>query len=535
MQYSASASVALGLPLPAAAQEKAFGFNNDFLAYMPLAGSDRGLLCVNHEYSSPHLMFPGVATDTSEAYQVLTRAQTLSEIALVGHSVIEVQRSDGHWRIVASSRYARRLTPQTPINIDGPVAGHPRLQTSADPSGRTVLGLVGCCSGGKTPWGTVLIAEENFGDVFAGSPAELARRDPEQAERAREYEVDEEHTHWARVDPRFNVLREPNEMNRFGWIVEYDPYDPGSVPVKHTALGRFEHEGATVVTEEGRPVVVYSGDDSEHQCIYRFLSSANYREAEPDANRRLLVDGTLYCARFADDGSASWLPLVFGQGPLTKSNGFTSQADVLLDVRRAAKLLGATPMDRPEGISVDPVSGRVYVALTQNEDREAGTSTNPRAPNLGGHVLELQPPSADHWSDYFNWDIFMLGHARHPDGKHWPCNPDNLLADGRGQLWISTDGAIDFGIADGLWCADLDGPARGVPHQLFACPTGAELCSPEMTPDGRTLFVSVQHPGKDDGSCYDRPSTRWPDFDEAMPPRPAIMALSREDDGFIAA
>ncbi|MAT93425.1 MAG: hypothetical protein CME59_12570 [Halioglobus sp.] len=525
-------------PLDARQQETRFGCNNDFIAYTPLEGSRRGLLGVNHEYPVGHLMYPGFNSE-KKARAGATAAQAALEMAAVGHSVLEIARRGDSWQPVADSAYARRIDANTPMGLSGPAAGHARMQTPDDPQGTRVRGTLGCCSGGKTPWGTVLIAEENVGDYFTGASDNLlACDDPQDVYRG-----------WARAQTRFDLAAQPNELNRFGWVVEYDPVDPASAPVKHTALGRFEHEGATVVYREGAPLVVYSGDDSENQFVYRYVSEGVYEPDRGARNSELLRRGTLYCARFADDGSGRWLPLVHGSGPLHEKNGFASQADVVIDARRAAALLGATPMDRPEGIAVSPRSARACIALTKNKDKAGANGANPRRRNAAGHILEITAPggaaAARHWEDTFTWDLLLQ--AGDPDGPGegrgvyggavpagaWLANPDNLVFDPRGRLWIATDGMQDFGAADGLWCAPATGGSRALPHRFLRCPRGAELCGPEFTPDGQTLFVAIQHPAKEAGSHFDRPSTRWPDFDEHLPPRSAVLAITRDGGGLI--
>jgi len=393
-----------------------------------------------------------------------------------------------------------------------------------------VLGTVGCCSGGKTPWGTVLIAEENVGDFFVNSHlADVADNELAGVEQGDVYQ------RWGALDPRFDLLQEPKELNRFGWIVEYDPRQPELPPVKHTALGRFEHEGATVTVRPGRRLVVYSGDDSKHQFVYRYVSDDSYQGPGSDTST-LLTKGTLYCARFVEDGSGQWLALRHGEGPLTADNGFPDQASVLVNVRRAGRLLGATPMDRPEGIAISPAGG-VYVALTKNDEKNGANAANPANLNLFGHVLEITPPidrgNVQHWADSFHWDILLEGGQPFVGGAHngWMSNPDNLVFDKAGRLWIATDGMGDFGQPDGLWSTHVDGPNRGRLERFFSCPRGAELCSPEFTPDGETLFVSIQHPGNEDGSHFASPSTRWPDFKAGIPPRSAVLAITRNDGG----
>lgn len=535
---SLDGSAPTNFPLNAYAQLQAFGFNNDFIAYIPLSGSERGLLCVNHEYPQGHLMFPGLTTDRAGKHQT-SAEQVASEMAAVGHSVIEIENAEGGWRVVPDSAYRRRIHAGTLIKVSGPAAGHDLLRTSADPSGRMVLGTLGCCSGGKTPWGTVLIGEENVGDYFKPAGG-ASKNDLEQDD------LDETFLSWAKFHRRFDLGKEPNELNRFGWVVEYDPTRPDQPPVKRTALGRFEHEGATPAWSGDGPLVVYSGDDDENQFLYRYVSDDAYRAG---GNTDGLLDkGTLYCARFNDDGTGEWLALRHGEGPLVATNGFSDQGAVLVHTRRAAALLGATPMDRPEGIAIAP-DGRVYAAMTKNKNKPGANAANPRQRNASGHVIEITPPAGnggrEHWQQTFTWDILLEGGdpaaAGDLQGRYgernapsaWLANPDNLAFDARGRLWIATDGLTSFGAADGVFCCSVSGSRRADTALLYRCPRGAELCGPEFTPDGRTLFVAVQHPADEDDSHFSAPSTRWPDFDPDTPPRPAIVAITRNDGGLV--
>jgi len=523
----------------AAAQEKQFGFNNDFLAFMPLprgsSSADHGLLCVSHEYTRAKMMFPG-ATRNRE----VTRPQYEVEMAAHGFSVIEVKR-DGVWRVVHGSPFARRVTAgKTLFEITGPAAGHARMRTDADATGRRALGTLNNCAGGVTPWGTVLSGEENFHFYFGGDA-----RGAQEAANHRRYGIKAKSTFgWWRHDPRFDVAREPNEPNRFGWIVEIDPYDPAATPKKRTALGRAKHEGAAVVVNSDGRVVVYSGDDEIFEYVYRFVSRRAFDPDDRAANMDLLDDGTLYVARFDADGTLTWLPLVWGWEPLTPANGFDSQADVSIETRRAADLLGATRMDRPEDLAVDPVSGRVYLSLTNNSKRRSGDTdaANPRPRNRFGHILEFAPQAADHAAETFRWDIFLLagdpaehGARYHPatSAEGWLATPDNLAFDSRGRLWIATDGAPGVGgFADGLWACDVRGDGRALTRHFYRGPRGAEVTGPCFTPDDTTLFVSVQHPGGDFFSgSFESPLTRWPDFRDDTPPRPAVVAITRNDGG----
>ncbi len=533
----------------AAAQARQWGYNNDFIGYLPLPiGSDNpahGLLCVNFEYTIPHLMFPGLNPDDLNE---ITREQCEIEMAAHGHGIVEIRRDEpGRWQVVGDSPFNRRITAlATECRIAGPAAGNVRLRTSADRTGTRVIGTLNNCAGGKTPWNTVLIAEENFNYYFGGDPAKTTS-----AERLRSYGIAGKPAYaWSRYFDRFDVEKEPNEPNRFGWVVEVDPYDPLSVPVKRTALGRFKHEGATTIVDADGRVIVYSGDDEAFQYVYKFVTSGRLNRKYPSSNRTLLDTGTLYVAKFHDDGRLSWLPLTFGTGPLTQANGFASQADVVIETRRAAKLLGATPMDRPEDVQPNPHTGLVYVVLTNNRRRAAANTNaaNPRGPNPHGHILELIPPVVDgarrHAAAAFTWDIFLLagnpgrqgdGARYHPtvtdDG--WLSAPDNVAFDRRGRIWIATDGMPSFGCADGAWVSDTEGPGRALTRHFYRTPIGAELCGPEFNTDDTAYFAAVQHPGDTDGSTFAAPSTRWPDFKPEMPPRPAVQVVVKKGGGSI--
>jgi secreted PhoX family phosphatase len=531
-------------------QSQQFGYNNDYLAFLPLpfgsANSERGLLWANHESTNPRLMFAGL----HEPGARMTRALVDIELAAHGGSVVEIGLQSGKWQAVRASRYNRRITMTTPMRVAGPAAGHERMTTSADRSGRRVLGTLNNCSGGKTPWGTVLSGEENFHFYFSGDAARTA-----EAGNYARYGVGQRtfYPWWAEQHGRFDLAQEAREANRFGWVVEIDPYDPLSTPVKRTALGRFKHEGATCVLNRDGRVVVYCGDDEINEYVYRFVSAGRFDPRNRRANMKLLDSGTLSVARFEADGTMRWLPLVQGEGPLTPDNGFHSQADVAIETRRAADLVGATKMDRPEDVEANPLTGVVYVMLANNVRRTASQvdAANPRANNAYGHVIALVPPGsgpdADHAAGQFTWSIPILaGNPHDPksgarygagDGEgSWFVGPDNVAFDPRGRMYIATDqGALaeTLGTADGIWVCDVEGPAAYRPRCLFQCPIGAEMCGPEFTPDGRTLFVAVQHPAVavSRPSTFENPATRWPDFDPALPPRPSVVAIRREDGG----
>ena len=525
--------------LTAAAQEKQFGYNNDYLGLYPLPmgskGSDRFLLVANHEYVNPRLMFAGLKTETDK-----TKAQAEVEMAAMGGAVVEIVKEGGAWKVVPDSKYARRISVNTAMEISGPAAGHDLLKTGADPSGRKVFGTLNNCAGGGTPWGTWLTCEENFNAYFGGDPAKL---DPKMAKR---YGMGRSAYGWDKHVERFDLAKEPNESNRFGWVVEIDPYTPEAPPVKRTALGRFKHEGCTYALAKDGRVVFYSGDDERFDYVYKFVTAKPWNPTDRAANKNLLDEGTLYAARFDGEGKVEWLPLAQGQGPLTAENGFATQADVLIKTRLAADLLKATPMDRPEDIETNPVNGRVYVVLTNNGSRkpEQVDKANPRAANAHGHILEITPKDGDHGSAEASWSIFLLAgkpgqdagarYHRATSDQGWLSCPDNIAFDSKGRIWIVTDGAPGAaGVADGVYGADTMGFGRALTRCFYQAPTGAEVCGPIFTPDDQTFFLAVQHPGEDKGSTFDKPSTRWPDFKDGVPPRPSVVAITKKGGGTI--
>ena len=552
--------------LTADEQAKRFGYNNDYLAYFPLDDAGRrALLCVNHEYTSPEVMFPGMSRPDRDGFQRMTAAHVAVEMAAHGVSVVEIALAGDRWKTVLDGERNRRITAATAMTADGPAAGHDRLKTAADPAGRTILGTLNNCAGGQTPWGTFLTAEENFHGYFwtaqkdaAGKPMSKGLGGAQQKSYDR-YGVPGNWYNWGAHVDRFNVDKEPNEPNRHGWIVEIDPFDPASRPVKHTALGRFCHEGAEVIVNKDGRVVVYSGDDARFDYVYRFVSKERYRFGDKAHNMRLLSEGTLSVARYEDDGTVKWLPLVFGEGPLTPENGFRSQADVVIDARLAADLLKATPMDRPEDVQPHPKTGKIWVLLTNNEKRrpEEVNRANPRAENAFGHIIEMTPPDGDHAAMTFRWDILIkcgdpriaaVGALWHPEtsANGWFASPDNCTLDAQGRLWVSTDQGASWpktGKGDGLYAVETEGDRRGLSRLFFRVPVGAELCGPCFTPDGETLFLAVQHPATDGvkdwkpfgrESTFDDPATRWPDFHPDMPPRPAVVAVRKKGGGKIA-
>ncbi|AUM72193.1 PhoX family protein [Pseudomonas fluorescens] len=530
----------------ARAQEVQFGDNNDGMSLFPFPGdNNRALMAINNEYTNYRYLFPHGGQPQSA--EDVHKAQ-----ASEGVSVIEVQRRRGQWQFVQESRYNRRIHGNTPIRLRGPAAGHDLLKTSADKSGKKVLGTFQNCANGMTPWGTYLTCEENFTDCFGSSKSDLQF---DEAQKRYGATVTSREINWHLFDPRFDLAKNPNELNRHGWVVEIDPFDPQSTPVKRTALGRFKHENAALAqTNDGR-AVVYMGDDERGEFIYKFVSRERINPRNAKANRNLLDHGTLYVARFdAGDGNpdhpkgkGQWIELTHGKNGLDASSGFADQAEVLIHARLAASAVGATRMDRPEWIVVSPKDGQVYCTLTNNskrgEDGQPVDGPNPRAKNVYGQILRWRTDRDDHASKTFDWDLFVVAgnptvHAGTPKAGSSNINPQNMFNspdglgfDKAGRLWILTDGdssnAGDFaGMGNNqMLCAD---PNSGEIRRFMVGPVGCEVTGISFAPDQKALFVGIQHPGENGGST----------FPEHLPngkPRSSVMVITREDGGVIGA
>ncbi|MFC5380770.1 PhoX family protein [Aquipuribacter nitratireducens] len=525
----------------AEAQKKQFGYNNDYLDVVPFRGNgNRGLLVANHEYTNDELMFPDYGT-TDEA----ARLRNL-ETAMYAHgmSVVEVKRrgKGAPWEALRRSRYNRRITLDTQFVLDGPAAGSPLLRTSEDPTGTRVFGTLNNCAGSTTPWGTVLSGEENVDQYFTGPTDPTARE-------AR-YGLNTAGRGWGAVQSRFDLRNTAtrNEPNRFNWVVELDPENPDEAPVKHTAMGRFKHEGAHVQIAPSGHAVAYSGDDNRFDYLYKFVSRDTFREGPSQAARRhnktLLSDGDLYVARFVGDGLAdgeydgtgTWLPLVVDGRSMVPG---MSVEEVLVYTRVAADTVGATGLDRPEDVEPSPVSGFVYIACTNNT-RRTGAQTdeaNPRANNKDGHVIELREDAGDPTGRTFTWTILLLcGDPEDEsvltyfggwDGPVSPIScPDNLAFDDAGNLWVSTDGQPGtIGYNDGLYLVPVEGPERGRVQQFLAVPTGAETCGPQVKAQDGYVLVAVQHPGDFGDASYANPRSTFPYDGVFAGARPACIQV----------
>jgi uncharacterized protein len=526
------------------------GMHHDAVHFFPLpaggSSSTHGLLAVNHEYTDDGLLHPG-------GMEPWTADKVRKSQAAHGVSVVEIRRDGSRWSVVRPSARAFRITGSTPIGVSGPAAGHPWLQTAADPTGRAVLGTLNNCAHGVTPWGTYLTCEENFNAYFvnpSGTVPPLQKR----------YGINERGFgyRWHEHDGRFDAAAHPNEPNRFGWVVEVDPYDPTRAPVKHTALGRFKHEGATVALARDRRVVVYLGDDERFEYIYKFVSRDPW---DPAAGRaagmRLLEQGTLWVARLDGDGGGEWLELTHGRNGLDAAAGFPSQAEILIDARSAADRVGATRMDRPEWVAVHPKTGEVYCALTNNTNRGKGSApapgpANPRTENVFGHIVRWRERGGDAAAARFEWDVFVLcGDPTLTDaGKQGNIkgdvfgSPDGIWFDQRGVLWIQTDvstsvlGKGDYARLGNNQMLAADPATREV-RRFLTGPSGCEVTGVVTTPDGTSMFVNIQHPGETaserSNPAAPKAVSAWPDGPAGGRPRSATIVIRRTDGGIIGA
>ncbi len=532
------------------AQLRQAGDNHDGMHFFPFAQApdSHGLLVINHEYANPTLHPNGMTLiDGKRPLDEVRKEQ-----AAHGVSVVEVRKdARGQWQRVMPSRYNRRVSALTAMDVSGPLAGCDAFKTASDPSGQEIIGTLNNCSSGFTPWGTYLVCEENWHHYFVNHDAEdLARRMSH-----RRYGIGggglSKLYGWETADARFDATpdtQQPHgghvhEPNRFGWVVELDPFDPRSKPVKRTAFGRYCRECSVLSLGHDGRMAYYSGDDTKGEYVYKFVPSGRYVPGADQANRRLLDSGTLYVARFNDDGSGEWLALVHGQNGLDLASGFADQAEVLLNARAAADRVGATPMDRPEWVAVHPHSREVYVTLTNNDGRGSQQPTdkaNPRPNNLHGQILRWNEEGGDPTATRFEWEIFLLAGeqpgARDAAGRSVAphligtiegdifSSPDGLAFDNAGRLWIETD------FADGhpamqamgtnqLPCAD---PHSREVRRFLVGPRGCEITGVTWSPDYRAMWINVQHP-----------ELSFPASDGKTRPRSSTILITKNDGGVI--
>ncbi len=627
--YTASLFVAWGDPImpggapftgsaseTAADQLKQFGAHNDGMNFFPMAGADgkpssvRGILCVNNEYTHEEILFADGQVGAG-----YTIAKTRKSQAAHGVSIVEARKVSGKWMVVKTSPYGRRLSANTPMKISGPAAGHALLQakqftitetastwTGGNTDGRNCFGTVNNCANGITPWGTYLTCEENFNGNFGATGAVPSAASGDVGKLFNRYGVVAAGFgyRWHTTDPRWDITTNPNEPNLFGWVVEIDPYDPKSVPVKRTALGRFKHESAQYVVDKDNRVGIYMGDDERNEYIYKFVCTSSFSATNRAVNRHLLDDGTLYVARFDADLTGAWLPLLPGtlgkNGVALRDNPNFAGADdaevlakILIKVRMAADAVGATMMDRPEWTGARPRIGgfdevEVYCTLTNNNRRGTGTSSNaadgstgagsarpavdaanPREDNIYGHIIRWREAGKSVTATRFAWDLFAQAGDNATAKTAKPTNnykgnivdapngsadygaPDGLWFDHFGRLWVQTD---QVGDSSGDWinigsnvmvCCD---PNTGETRRFMTSPNKCEVTGVTMTPDGKTMWVGIQHPGEDATSANPTQFSNWPqgqyavesDGMTALPagrPRSSVVVITKDDGGVI--
>jgi secreted PhoX family phosphatase len=561
-----------------AEQGMQIGQHHDGMHFFPIEGrspyegsSTDGLLVMNHEYIEPRFLhaerYRGRAINTDGVVIADRRRDTdevLKEINAHGVSIVRIARgADGTWSVQRDPRN-RRITGATPMEIAGPVRGHPLVRTKYSPDGTRTRGTLNNCAHRVTPWNTSLTCEENWAGYFRNG-TQLDQKPDLPREHAR-YGVPTGTSRYgwelaasgADAFIRFDATSRGasatedyrNEPNTFGWVVEIDPFNPESVPVKRTHLERFAHEGVVFgPVREGRPIVAYSGDDAIFEYIYKFVSARPYTAAT--ANGSLLDEGTLYAAKFNADGTGEWLALAPGQNGLTAAEGFGTLAEILVNTRAAADKAGATKMDRPEWGAVDPRTGEVYFTLTNNARRQPAQvdAANPRPQNQFGQIIRWREANDDHTATRFTWDLFVIagpegdsrdkaGRALGPDSI-FAC-PDGLRFDPAGRLWIQTDigereqnrGPLaPFG-NNQMLAAD---PVTGEIRRFLTGPKGQEITGVITTPDRRTMFINVQHPGattSQEEFAAGRINSSWPDGGSAVP-RSATVVITKNDSGII--
>ncbi|WP_119154909.1 PhoX family protein [Caldimonas tepidiphila] len=549
----------------AESQRLQFGDNHDGMHFFPLdaGNSAEGLLVMNHEYLNDEYFYPKAVVPGGAGWDL---EQVRKGQHAHGVSVAHVKLVDGTWKVVIPSKYNRRIHGNTPMQITGPASGHALMRTAADPSGEVALGTLNNCGNGYTLWGTYLTCEENFNGYFGTTSGTDTRNAS-----MRRYGISGGVSgyKWEMFDDRFDYAKHPNESNRFGWMVEIDPFDPTSMPRKRTALGRFKHENCAMTLAADKRVVVYMGDDQANDYVYKFVSDGKYVAGNPAANRDLLDSGTLYVARFGAGATAGdmmgdgvWIPLKLDTPTTTTGQKlgdlYADMGALLVNTRLAADAVGATKMDRPEWVTVHPKSGEVYITMTNNSSRTTTDEANPRAGNVYGQIVRWREAGSDAAASKFEWDLFVLAgnpkvHTAAGDLKAGSASvtqtnmfnsPDGLAFDVHGRLWIQTDGNFsNVGNFDGMGNNQMlvADPNTKEIRRFMVGPSGCEVTGITWTPDQKYVFVNIQHPGEygnhpakpavepqDDPLAF----SKWPEAAGGRP-RSATVVIWKEDGGVI--
>ncbi len=592
-----------------------------------LTSSGRGVLVMNHENITQVFLHSEAEVTAGFVNTARVPAQINKEVNVHGVAVAEVLKDSGAFAVNKLSGFNRRVTAATEIDLHGPVRGNALAVTKFSTAGQKTRGTLNNCANGVTPWGTYLTCEENWAGYFK-RPASSTLSAKAQASQNRFMGSGASNGSYGWANPaggdtsgtdlyeRWNVTSTGadatqdfrNAANTFGWVVEIDPFAPVSVPRKRTAMGRFGHEGAMPAkVTAGKPLVYYMGDDAKGEYIYKYVSTVNWDAADANgglaAGDKYLDSGKLYVATFNADGSGTWTELAIGNALIGAAGfGFTDQADVLVNTRIAADVVGATPMDRPEWTGVHPVTGDIYVTLTKNDDRgKTGTTNggksrgldaaNPRyytdmkgattqPGNVNGHIIRMKEAASNPAALTFNWDIYLFGAQSDADGAN--VNISGLTADNDfsspdglwfsqaipGLAWIQTDDGSYTDVTNCMMLAALPGryndggqisvlntavPSNAGANQTVTTfagtdataatlkrflvgPKGSEITGIAETPDGKAIFVNIQHPGEDTASAdIGTPAnfqSHWPQGGTARP-RSSTIVITRTDGGLV--
>lgn len=526
-------------------QRLAMGDNNDGMEFFAV-DDEHAVLAVNNEYVAAYLFYQNDSQPTAEEVEKTQTGMGVTLLALV--------KQNDQWQLDKQSALSRKVTAQSTLQLDGPAAAHALLQGVRDPSGTTSLGTWANCGCGRTPWNSYLTCEENFNGYYGTDNSDFS---PSAEQNRYGLGATDWGLGWYRHQSRFDINANPIEANHMGWVVEIDPLDADATPVKHTALGRFKHENAEVVIASSGQLVVYMGDDESGEHLYKYVSDGAYNPDDEPSQRQLLQQGTLYAAKFNAAngelrGTGQWLALSVGENGLDASAGFPDQASICVHTRLAASHVGATTMDRPEWVAVNPLKAEAYCSLTNNKYRgvapnAGGVETpvggpNPRAANLYGQIVRWQPTNGDHSADTFDWDLFALAgnpvvHSGGLDAGsqnihagNMFTSPDGLAFDHRGRLWIQTDGNFknsgDFaGMGNNQML--VANPDTGEIRRFMVGPLGCEVTGLCWSADNRSLFVGIQHPGDHNTGSH------FPHGGNSQP-RSTVVVITRDDGAEIA-